>query len=156
MMENGLLHKKQGSIFHWFELLRNPILNLNPIHLLQHRFCGDHKEDDRAKAVDEIHGESGYVAGEDGLPFKCFAGHHHSGGRVHNSAIDNDCRECTEHGKDALVRRSHPFLNRTPARKPIIPMANICYGVCLNMQNKILIEYYSETRYLMHGLPPVS
>ena len=72
MMENGLLPKKQGSIFYWFELLRNPILDLNPIHLLQHRFCGDHKEDDRAKAVDEIHGESGYVAGEDGLPFKCF------------------------------------------------------------------------------------
>ena len=90
-------------------LICDTVLNFDPIHLFKHRFCGDHKEDDRAKAVDEIHGESGYVAGEDGLPFKCFTRHHHSGGGIHNATIDNDCRECTEHGK-GRSRAAEPTL----------------------------------------------
>ena len=35
-------------------LIRDAIFDLNSIHLLQHRFCGDHKEDDRVEGVDEI------------------------------------------------------------------------------------------------------
>ena len=35
-------------------LIRDAIFDLNPIHFLQHGFCGDHKEDDRVEGVDEI------------------------------------------------------------------------------------------------------
>lgn len=36
------------------------------------------------------------------------------------------------------VRRSRPFRNRTPARKPMIPMQNICQGVHTPWENSIL------------------
>ena len=40
--------------------------------------------------------------------------------------------------RDTRVRLSQPFLKSTPARKPMIPIANICQGVHGPCENSIL------------------
>lgn len=69
--------------------LINPILNLNPVHLLQHRLGGEPKEDPCRGGMNAVNRETDHITGDDLRPVDLMRPDENRR-RVHNGSVNGE------------------------------------------------------------------